>query len=693
MKSIRAASDIGGTFTDLVYYTVDEKNGLATNIKAVKVHTTPSEYQKGVMNSFDKANVNLSELAFFAHGSTVVINALTERKGVKTGLITTHGFRDILEIARGNRPDFFNLQYQKPTPFIPRYLRHEIKERMDYKGNVLTAIDVQDLYPILEAFKEEGVEAIAVCFLHSYINPKHEELVVSFINEIWPEVALVASHQISREWREYERTNTAALCAYVQPIAEKYLSKMQAALHEREFSGSFYVMQSNGGIDTVDSVKKTPISIVESGPASGVLGAAALGKLINENNIIAFDIGGTTAKCSLIDQGRVNITNQYMIEKDGFSAGYPVMTPVVDIVEIGNGGGSIGWVDEYGKMHVGPQSAGAFPGPVAYGNGGTEPTTTDANLMLGRINPNYFIGGEITADMKAVHDAFEQLGNKLSLTAMEAARGVIKLANHNMCNALKLISINKGYDPRDFALLAFGGGGSMHASTLAVELNIPKVIIPANASVFSAWGMLMSDLRRDYIRTQPVTFSIEHADSISNTLSAMQQEAMEAYQKEGIVKQDIYFEQLLEMRYSGQEHTVQVSVEGSEVSSEYLLKLKTDFNYEYNKKYTYELTNAIELVSYKVTAYAKVDRPSLAKITSTGNIDDAIKDIRKVDFDSAGILNTPIYNRDVLFAGATFSGPAIIEESGSTTVVLPHQQVLVDDYGNLHIEKEAVNHD
>ena len=468
---------------------------------------------------------------------------------------------------------------------------------------------------------------------------------------------------------------------------------MQAALKEREFDGSFYVMQSNGGIDTVDAVKKTPISIVESGPASGVLGAAALGKLINENNIIAFDIGGTTAKCSLIDQGRVNITNQYMIEKDDLSAGYPVMTPVVDIVEIGNGGGSIGWVDEYDKMHVGPQSAGAFPGPVSYGNGGTEPTTTDANLMLGRINPNYFIGGEITADMEAVRKAFENLGNKLGLTAIEAARGVIQLANHNMSNALKLISINKGYDPRDFALLAFGGGGSMHACTLAAELNIPKVIIPANASVFSAWGMLMSDLRRDYIRTQPATFGVEHADVISNTLSAMQYEAIEAYEKEGVQKQDIYFEQLLEMRYTGQEHTVQVNVEGSDISSEYIIKLKANFNYEYKKKFTYELTNAIELVSYKVTAYAKVDRPSLAKITSSGLIEDALKETRQVDFDRAGILATPIYNRDLFFAGAIFSGPAIIEESGSTTVVLPNQQVLVDDYGNLHIETEATNHD
>ncbi|WP_133469840.1 hydantoinase/oxoprolinase family protein [Paraglaciecola marina] len=691
MKSIRAASDIGGTFTDLVYYTVDEKTGLATNIQTVKTHTTPSEFQQGVLNSFEKASIDMQELAFFAHGSTVVINALTERKGVKTGFITTQGFRDVIEIARGDRPDFFNIQYQKPEPFIPRYLRQEIEERMDYKGNVITPLNLEQLLPIIEQFKKEGVEAIGICFLHSYINPEHEQQATAYIQQIWPDVAIVASHNISREWREYERSNTAALCAYVQPIAAKYLDKMQTALEEQKFDGSFYVMQSNGGIDTVESVKKTPISIVESGPASGVLGAASLGKLIGEENIIAFDIGGTTAKCSLIDNGRVNITNQYMIEKDRLSAGYPLMTPVVDIVEIGNGGGSIGWVDDYGKMHVGPQSAGAYPGPVAYGNGGTEPTTTDANLMLGRINPNYFIGGEIKADMKAVQQAFEVLGNKLGLSAIEAARGIIQIANHNMGNALKLISINKGYDPRDFALLAFGGGGAMHAAMLADDLNIPKVIIPASASVFSAWGMLMSDLRRDYIRTQPMALDESQIETISTTLDRMREEAELAYQSEGVDSQDIYFEQLLEMRYVGQEHTVQVDVRGNKLSKQDLSHLRDDFNQAYKKKFTYQLANPIELVSYKVTAYAKVERPELAKISTNGNISDAIKETRVVDFDELGQLPTPIYNRDLLFADASFSGPAIIEESGSTTVVLPNQQVRVDEYGNLHIETGANN--
>ena len=686
MQTIRAASDIGGTFTDLVYYEMDPKTGMASDIKAVKAHTTPSEFQQGVLNSLEKANIPLEELTFFAHGSTVVINALTERKGVKTALITTKGFRDVLEIARGNRPDFFNLQYRKPDAFIPRHLRYEITERLSYNGDVISPLAISELEPLLTNMQKEGVQAIAVCLLHSYANPEHEQAIADYIATHWPEVTVVTSHQISREWREYERTNTAALCAYVQPIAAQYLAKMEEALDERGFDGKFYVMQSNGGIDTVESVKKTPISIVESGPASGVLGAAALGKLIGVNNIIAFDIGGTTAKCSLIDNGRVSLTSQYMIEKDERSAGYPLMTPVVDIVEIGNGGGSIGWIDEFNKMHVGPQSAGAFPGPVAYGQGGTSPTTTDANLMLGRINPNYFIGGEIVADMDAVEHAFDTLGTSLDLSAIDTARGVIRLANHNMSNALKLISINRGYDPRDFTLLAFGGGGAMHATVLAKELSIPRVIIPAHASVFSAWGMLMSDLRRDYIRTQPVAFVASKASEISKTLETMRKDALSTYVKEGFEEQDVYFEPLLEMRYVGQEHTVQIDVGTSEITWADIAKLIQDFNKEYEKKYTYFLENDIELVSYKLTAYARIERPTLAKISATGDIQSAIKETRPVDFDESGFVDTVIYDRDKLFANAQFSGPAIVEESGSTTVILPGQQVNVDDYGNLHIE-------
>ena len=685
MGRIRAASDVGGTFTDLVYFDIDPATGHVKSVETEKAHTTPPNFEKGVSDAFEKANVSLKDVDFFAHGTTVVINALTERKGVKTGLITTRGFRDILEIARGNRPDFFNLRYQKPEPFVPRYLRHEVSERMTYKGEVLDPLALSELAPIVDALKKENVEAVAICLLHSYANPEHEIAVVNELRRLWPEVSVVASHEISREWREYERTNTAAVCAYVQPTTEKYLGKIEDRLASEGFPGSFYVMQSNGGIDTVTATKRTPISIVESGPASGVLGAAALGEALGIKNIIAFDIGGTTAKCSLIDNGQVAITSQYMIEKSTKSAGYPIMTPVVDIVEIGNGGGSIGWVDAHGKMHVGPQSAGALPGPVAYGKGGTEPTTTDANLMLQRINPDYFIGGEIKADMSAVEASFTKLGTKLNLSARDAARGVVRIANNNMTNALKLVSINRGYDPRDFTMVAFGGGGAMHATALAAELNIPKVIIPAHSSVFSAWGMLMSDLRRDYIRTQPAVVDVSAAPMISDTFKEMEAEAREAYAVEGIEEERVRIERSLAMRYEGQEHSVRIPLENPNLDAATVENVLADFRDAYEKEYSYRLDNTIEVVNFTVVAYASVDRPQLAIVDEMGGADNALKGSRRVDFDEAGIVDTAIYDRVKLGRGVSIEGPAIVEEAGSTTVIFPGQHASVDDFGNLHI--------
>ena len=686
MGKVRAASDVGGTFTDLVYFNIDDATGEVRSVETEKAHTTPPNFEKGVADAFHKAGVSLQDVDFFAHGTTVVINALTERKGVKTGLITTRGFRDILEIARGNRPDFFNLQYKKPAPFIPRYLRKEVTERISYKGEILKPLASAEIDPILEEFKAEGVEAIAVCFLHSYANPAHEVAVADHIKKHWPEISVVASHEISREWREYERANTAALCAYVQPTTDKYLSNMEKRLERDRFNGSFYVMQSNGGIDTVASTRRTPISIVESGPASGVLGAAALGEALGLKNIIAFDIGGTTAKCSLIDSGKVAITSQYMIERSRTSAGYPIMTPVVDIDEIGNGGGSIGWVDEHDKLHVGPQSAGALPGPVAYGKGGTKPTTTDANLMLGRINPDYFIGGEIQADMPAVQAAFTTLGARLGLSAEDAARGVVRIANNNMTNALKLVSINRGHDPRDFTMIAFGGGGAMHAAALAAELKIPKVIIPAHSAVFSAWGMLMSDLRRDYILTRPGHVDASAAQKISDTFDGMEKEAIAAFKAEGVAEDRIRLERSLSMRYEGQEHSVSVLIKEGALTGDEVAAVIADFKDAYEKEYTYRLDNAVEAVNYTVVAFAAVDRPALSPLDHADDADSALKGTRRVDFDPDGVCDTAIYDRSKLGRGAAFAGPAIIEEAGSTTVVYPGQTVTVDDYGNLHIE-------
>ena len=403
----RVATDVGGTFTDLVHLRTDPATG-RQEIVTAKSDTTPPDFERGVLDVIAKSGVAPAEIGFLVHGTTVVINALTERKGVKTALLATEGFRDSLEIARGNRPDFFNLFYRKPGPFVARHLRRELPGRLTPMGAERQPLDLSGLPAILDDFRAKGVEAVAICLLHAYADPVHELAVLERVQALWPEVSAVASHQITREWREYERTSTAVLSAYVQPIAERYLGRLHDGVARDGFRGQPYIMQSNCGVDTLDHVKRIPITMVESGPASGFWGAAELGRLIGEPNVLALDIGGTTAKCSLIEDGRVRIMTDYWIEHDQRSAGYPIMVPVVDLVEIGNGGGSIAWVDDFGKLHVGPRSAGALPGPAAYGLGGADATTTDANLALGRINPEFFRGGEVHADIQAVDRALDR---------------------------------------------------------------------------------------------------------------------------------------------------------------------------------------------------------------------------------------------------------------------------------------------
>ncbi len=678
---LRVATDIGGTFTDLVYVTTDGKVGTA------KSHTTPGQFEKGVMDVIEDSHILPSEFVSFVHGTTIVINAITERKGAKTALITTQGFRDILEIGRGNRPDFFNLEYRKPTPFVPRYLRREVPERINYKGIETKPLDLSILPGILDDFRAELVEAIAICFINSYANPAHEEAVLAKIKELWPEVSAVASHQITREWREYERMNTAVMSAYVQPIAHRYLDRLTGCLAEAGMRCTPYIMQSNCGVDTIKSARQIPITMIESGPASGVWGAAALGQLIGERNSIAIDIGGTTAKCGLITKGEVKLNTNYLVERTETSAGYPITVPVVDLVEIGNGGGSIAWVDEFQRLHVGPQSAGAVPGPVSYGIGGIEATTTDASLALGYINPNYFCGGVQIADMAAVDWAMDKLATILHTSQQEAARGIVRIANNNMVNAIKLISVNRGHDPRDFSLIAFGGGGGMHACSLAKELNIKKVIIPKLSGVFSAWGMLLSDLRRDYLQTQIVELCPEGASQVNDMLTALEEKAIQDFTSENIDRVRMHFLRYGRCRYQNQEHSVEIVLPDGEIKAEQIEAIRERFHTDYEQEYTYRLAAPVELVGYHLIAIAEVDKLKPEKLPATGRkTGEAVKGHREVDFIEAGIHRATIYDGDALEPGMSFIGPAIIEESGTTVVIPPGLPCHLDDYGNYHIQ-------
>jgi N-methylhydantoinase A len=682
---LRVATDIGGTFTDLVFVTPDGE------VVTGKSHTTPAQYEEGVMDVISAAGIQPSEFASFVHGTTIVINAITERKGAKVGLITSEGFRDVLEIGRGTRPDFFNLEYRKPEPFVPRHLRREVRGRINYKGMETAPLDLLSLPGILDDFRAEGVEAIAISFINSYANPVHEEAALAKVKELWPEASAVASHQITREWREYERTNTAVLSAYVQPVAHLYLDRLTGALHDAGMRCTPYIMQSNCGVDTVRSARQIPITMVESGPASGIWGAAALGRLIGEPDAIAIDIGGTTAKCGLITGGQVKLNTNYVIERRETWAGYPAMVPVVDLVEIGNGGGSIAWVDGFQRLHVGPRSAGAVPGPVSYGLGGTEATTTDANLALGRINPDYFCGGTIEADMDAVDRALDKLAVTLNTSRQDAARGIVRIANNNMVNAIKLISVNRGHDQRDFVLLAFGGGGGMHGCALAKELSIKKVVIPRQSSVFSAWGMLLSDLRRDYLQTQIVDLSAPGAAAqLDENLRQLEAKALQEYSAEDIDPARVHFLRYARCRYQNQEHSVEIVLPDGEIAAEQIEAIRQRFDTDYEREYTYRLEAPVELVAYHLVAMAEVDKLKPERMQTTGRkLEETVKGRRKVDYVEAGIQEATIYDGDALEPGMSFTGPAIIEESGATTVIPPDLPCQIDDYGNYQIRAAA----
>jgi N-methylhydantoinase A len=690
---LRAAADIGGTFTDLVF--LDETNG---TMGTTKSPTTPKDFSNGVVQTIKQAGFDVPSTTFFVHGTTVVINAITERRGAKTGLITTGGFRDVLEITRANRPDLYNLSYKKPTPFVPRRHRLEVRERINHKGEVLIPLEEKDVRKALDFLLQEEIEAIAVCFLHSYANPEHERRCGEIIRREAPGIALTLSCDISREWREYERTNTAVLNSYVKQKTTMYLNNLETTLTKTGMGKIFHVMQSNGGTATFTQGKKAPINMVESGPVGGVIGAAAVAALIGERDAISFDVGGTTAKTSLISGGKPGITTKYIIEWSPAFAGYPILAPTVDIVEIGAGGGSIAWIDNAGGLNIGPQSAGAEPGPASYGSGGTKPTVTDANVLAGRINPDYFLGGKIPLYPDCAEKALRPVAEAFGISITDAAMGVIRLADANMVNALKLVSVRRGYDPRDFVMVAYGGGGAVHAGALARELRCKKVIVPTHPAVFSAWGMLAADLRQDILRTQIMRTDRVDPAVIESFYREMEEEAMLLMTEQHISKENVLFQRSADLRYAGQEHTVKTPAPAGGIDERNLQILRDEFHRLHEQSYAFRLDAPVEIVNYHLSCFGVTEKPKLDTIKSAegekivppaDTLEGAKKGTRTVNFDELGYQETPVYERDrfpfLSAAGGPVRGPMVIEEPSSTTVVFPDQEVFRDEYGFLQI--------
>ena len=681
--TFRVAIDVGGTFTDLC--ALDEGTGSFT---FVKDSTTPSNFANGVVTVVKRSGLRGEQIdRFIGTGSTMVINALTEMKGAKTLLVTTKGFRDVLEIQRSNRTDLYNFRYKKPEPFVPRNLRYEVDERMDYAGNVLRPLNEGDVLKAADAAIREKVESLAIAFYNSYANPRHELECYQLLTEkLDGKIPVTMSHQLTREWREYERSNTAVMNAFVQPKVEEYLSTLEEEMAGLGVKIKMHVMQSNGGVSTFEWGKKTPIYQVESGPIGGVIGAQTLGSALGIENIITLDVGGTTAKTSLIDSGKMKINTEYNVGRTQFFPGYPVKVPVVDIVEIGAGGGSIAWVDELGSLKVGPRSAGAEPGPACYGKGGREPTVTDAFVLMGMLDPDYFLGGEVKLEPKLAEEAYGRVAGSLKMKTLDVAMGVVRLATASMVNAMKLISVRRGYDPRDFTIVAFGGGGSMFATALAKELGVSRVIVPRIPGVFSAWGMLMTDLRHDYVQTKVVRFNGESLKSLMEILEEMMRVAYGQMEEEGIEKKDVRFEATFDMRYAGQEHTVPTPVPvGGKGERDLLSTISRKFQSLHMKQYDFTLADPLEVVNVHLTVLGRVKKPGMTKWAPPRGVRKGRLASRRV-VSEEGRQSVSVHERDGLGAGAVVSGPAIIEEPTSTTILRRGNRMRVDKFGNLVIQ-------
>jgi len=678
-SNVRLAADIGGTFTDIALF--DDKTGQLTFSKTL---STPDRLVDGIISGVAKAGSDYASANLFLHGSTVAINTMLERTGAKTALITTDGFRDVYEIGRINRPDAYNLYFQKHKPLIERALRFEVKERVRADGEVLTPLDEAGLTALSEKIEALGIEAAAIMFINCYANARHERRAKVLLVKRHPNMFVSASHELSQEYREFERCSTVAANAYIGPKVRRYIGEIDDHIRKAGFHGSFLIVQSTGGLYESEQAQTQCVRMLESGPAAGVIGTQSLCRRLGIKNAIAFDMGGTTAKAGVIYKGEALTTGAALI--GGYDKALPVQIAMMDIFEVGTGGGSIARADD-GLLRVGPQSAGAQPGPACYGQGGEEPTITDANLMLGRLSADHFLGGEMKLDVAAAKQALVKIGKPLGMNAIETADGILRIAATAMSYVVKGVTTERGLDAGDFVLVAYGGAGPLHAVDVAREIGIRNVIVPGAPGVFSAFGMLFSDLRYDYVRTHLMQLADAPFDEIEAVFKELEQNGRDAIAATSVKPHEIVVKRALDMRYVGQEHPVTVELPVRIFQKQNRTAIKRHFDNDHMQRYGTSAPNEnAEIVSLRVTVAGLMRKPPQEKIkkgisrppksASTGT--------RKVWFDGH-FRNTPTYRRTELLAGNTIRGPALIEEHASTTVLMPGDRMTVDDYGNLTI--------
>jgi N-methylhydantoinase A len=678
-RTLRVGVDIGGTFTDLVALDGDRQMLIA------KTPSVPGNYSAGVINALDEVVDDYGKIDLFINGTTAPLNAFLERKGARSALITTRGFGDVYVIRRSNRSRMYDLHYAHPEPLVPRRLTFEVEERLNARGEVVTALNKADLAAILPALRKADIESVAICFLHSYINPEHEQLAAEFFQREAPDLFVTPSYEICREWREYERTSTAVINAYVSPILRNYLEQLEKGLKRRGFREKVFLMQSNGGlIDSKESETKALLTLM-SGPVGACVGSSVLSEQLGEPNLICIDMGGTSFEVSLVVGGKESVVLETNFE------GFPIRAPMVDIHSIGAGGGSIAW-SESGALRVGPRSAGAEPGPACYGKGGSVPTVTDANVVLGRIDPESFLGGRMKLDAAAAQSVVADFAKQFDFGVEQMAEGIVGVINSKMANAIRTMTISKGIDPREFSMIAFGGAGPMHAMLIAEELEIGKVIVPNVAGQFSAWGMLNADVRHDM--STPVNARLNRLDweAVEAGFRSMQEKLAALLRDEGVSESRMRFLRYLEMRYISQEYTLSVPIaDDAKLDASVSRRLKSEFDQFYMQNYGH--TNPEEEAQ---VANIRIEARGLNDLRDQdpfglvmSEAEPAADKTGKVVF-SGEEMETRFVDRARLKQREKLIGPLIIVELSCTTVVPPDWEVELDSTGNLLIRKLEV---
>jgi N-methylhydantoinase A len=691
MVKLRLGVDIGGTFTDFAL--VDDASGKLSVNKCLTTPDDPSDaIMKGLKVLLEREGFQPSQVDVIVQGTTLATNALIERKGAKTGLITTEGFRDILELRRETRYDLFDLFIEMPEPVVPRDFRLGVRERIDKDGKIVTELNESQLKSVLHQLIGQGAESVAVCFLNSYANPCHERRAGEIITQEAPALSVSLSSDVAAALREDERFSTAAINAYVMPLSERYLTNLSAKLAAVGFNGALFIMLSNGGLTTFENAKRFPVRLIESGPAGGTMAAVFYSDVLDSKNLVAFDMGGTTAKISMVQEGKPALAATFeaaRLRRFMKGSGHPLMISAIDLMEIGAGGGSIGWVDSLGLLRVGPESSGADPGPACYGLGGEEPTVTDAALILGYLDADYFLGGEMKLDKeKAVRAVKERIADRLGLGIIDAAWGIHRVITENMASAARIHVLEKGKDPRRFSLLAFGGAGPIHAWQTAKLVGSPRIISPLAAGVMSALGFLVTPVSNDFVHTYISRLDEVDWGRANRLLEEMEKRGREQVLAGGVAPHEITVARSADMRYVRQGREITVPVPNGELSPESIALIRQSFQSVYQELYSRYLNNVpIEIVSWKVVTGGP--RPTIQLQRQTGSLDrdTALKGERPVYFpEYKGFVDCPVYDRYRMGPGIKLDGPVIVEEKESTLVVGPGGKLQIDGYLNAIVE-------